>query len=127
MYEYICIYQKKMIISRIKVGIRMAQDQPIYPKKLGILILFSSAMDLTIKFGALPIYVLAPINTAPAEIASSMSCDTVPTEVAMPCVAPRAPAVWRKTRYVGVLSRKDDSAPVAQNICHGSDKPSSAP
>ena len=34
----------------------MAQDQPIYPKKLGILILFSSAMDLTIKFGALPIY-----------------------------------------------------------------------
>ena len=105
----------------------MAQDQPIYPKKLGILILFSSAMDLTIKFGALPIYVLAPINTAPAEIASSMSWDTVPTEVAMPCVAPRAPAVWRKTRYVGVLSRKDDRAPVAQNICHGSDKPSSAP
>lgn len=67
------------------------------------------------------------MNTAPAEIASSMICDTVPTEVAIPDVAPRAPAVWRNTRYVGVLSRKEDSAPVAQNISHGWDKPNCAP
>ena len=72
-------------------------------------------------------YVLAPMKTAPAEMASNMIWDTVPTEVVIPWVAPRAPAVWRKTRYVGVLSRKDDKAPVAQNICHGWDRPSSAP
>jgi hypothetical protein len=40
----------------------------INPKKLGILIPDSSAMDFTIKFGALPIYVFAPINTAPSDI-----------------------------------------------------------
>lgn len=34
--------------------------------------LFSSAMDFTIKFGAFPIYVFAPMNTAPQEIAISM-------------------------------------------------------
>jgi len=31
-----------------------------------------SDMDLTIKLGAFPIYVLAPMNTAPAEIAKSV-------------------------------------------------------
>lgn len=97
----------------------MARDQPMYPKKLGILMLFSSAIDLTMKFGALPIYVLAPMKTAPAEIASNMICETVPTVVSMPAVAPRAPAVCKNTRYVGVLSRNDERAPTAQNICHG--------
>ena len=67
------------------------------------------------------------MKTAPAEMASNMIWETVPTDVVIPWVAPRAPAVWRKTRYVGVLSRKDDRAPVAQNICHGWDRPSSAP
>ena len=47
----------------------------IYPKKLGISISDDSAIDLTIKFGALPIYELAPINTAPAEIASKVLTD----------------------------------------------------
>ena len=66
-------------------------DGPAHvPKKLGILILFSSAMDLTMKFGALPMYVLAPMKTAPAEMASNMIWDTVPTEVVIPWVAPRA-------------------------------------
>ena len=31
-----------------------------------------SDIDLTIKLGAFPMYVLAPINTAPAEIARSV-------------------------------------------------------
>ncbi len=43
-----------------------------YPKKLGISMPDDSDIDLTIKLGALPIYVFAPIKTAPAEIASSV-------------------------------------------------------
>ena len=43
-----------------------------YPKKLGISIPDDSDIDFTMKFGALPIYVLAPIKTAPAEIASNV-------------------------------------------------------
>ena len=43
-----------------------------YPKKLGISIPEDSDIDLTMKLGALPIYVFAPINTAPAEIAKSV-------------------------------------------------------
>ncbi|SVA02939.1 uncharacterized protein METZ01_LOCUS55793 [marine metagenome] len=31
-----------------------------------------SDMDLTIKLGAFPIYVLAPMNTAPAEMANKV-------------------------------------------------------
>lgn len=42
----------------------------IYPKKLGMATPASSAMDLTIKLGALPIYVFAPINTDLADIAA---------------------------------------------------------
>ena len=43
-----------------------------YPKKLGISMPDDSAIDLTMKFGALPIYVFAPIKTAPQEIAKSV-------------------------------------------------------
>ena len=53
-------------------------DHAIYPKKDGIWIPFSSAMDLTMKLGAFPMYVLAPMNTAPAEIAISIFTGTVP-------------------------------------------------
>ena len=42
------------------------------PKKLGISTPDDSAIDLTMKFGAFPIYVFAPIKTAPAEIAKSV-------------------------------------------------------
>ena len=45
----------------------------MYPKKLGISIFCDSAIDFTIKLGAFPMYVFAPINTAPAEIANSVS------------------------------------------------------
>jgi len=105
--------------SIINNGIKYLRDCRIYPKKEGILIPFSSDMDFTIKLGALPIYVLAPINTAPQEIAISIFTETVPTVVEIPFVAPRVPAVVRNTRYVGVLSRKLDNAPVAQNISRG--------
>ena len=120
-------YKKNINISIINTGIRNRSDQVIYPKKDGMRIPFSSAIDFTMKFGALPIYVLAPINTAPQEIASSIICGTIPTLVCRPAVAPSVPAVVRNTRYVGVLSRKLDMAPVTQNICHGSVRPSSAP
>ena len=62
-------YKKNINISIINTGIRNRSDQVIYPKKDGMRIPFSSAIDFTMKFGALPIYVLAPINTAPQEIA----------------------------------------------------------
>tara|TARA_Y100000816_G_C25747499_1_gene393209 strand:+ start:135 stop:368 length:234 start_codon:yes stop_codon:yes gene_type:complete len=51
-------------------GTRIGIDHLIrYPKKLGIFTPEVSAIDLTIKLGALPIYVFAPIKTAPAEMA----------------------------------------------------------
>ena len=84
-------------------------------------------MDFTMKFGAFPIYVLAPMNTAPAEIARSIFTGTVPSAVAIPLENPREPAVVKNTRYVGVLSRKLDRSPVAQNIWNGSVIPSSEP
>jgi hypothetical protein len=43
------------ILTRINTGISSSIDQPKKPKKLGMEILFSSAIDFTIKFGALPI------------------------------------------------------------------------
>ena len=49
------------------------------PKKLGISIPEDSDMDLTMKLGAFPIYVFAPINTAPAEIAKSCLLYTSPS------------------------------------------------
>ena len=45
----------------------------------------------------------------------------------MPLVNPSVPAVVKNTRYVGVLSRKLESAPVVQNICHAFDIPSVGP
>ena len=89
-------------------GIKMQNDQAIYPKNEGILILFSSAIALTIKFGALPIYVLAPINTAPKEIANNVPERDVINSIGSP------PAVLKKTRYVGALSKKLDKIPVNQ-------------
>ena len=62
-------YKKNINVSSINTGTKIPIDQSIYPKKPGILTPFSSAMDLTIKLGALPIYVPAPINTAPQDIA----------------------------------------------------------
>ena len=82
----------------MNTGTRIPKDQIRYPKNEGIRIPFSSAMDLTMKFGALPIYVFAPINTAPQEIASSILAGTVPRAVTMPCDNPKAPAVVRNTR-----------------------------
>ena len=49
----------------------------MYPKKLGISILFSSAILLTIKLGAFPIYVIAPKKTAPIEIAKRVLLKSV--------------------------------------------------
>ncbi len=57
------------IYSGIKIGIEYLS---MYPKKLGIDIFCSSAIDLTIKLGAFPMYVLAPIKTAPADMANKV-------------------------------------------------------
>ena len=75
------------------------------------------------KFGPLPMYEFAPMNTAPRLIATRVAWDTPTTSAGCPSPWARA----RKVRYVGALSRKDESAPVAQKNCHGSRTPSSAP
>lgn len=49
-----------------KIGIEYLNKSP---KKLGILMPDFSHIDLTIKLGPLPIYVIAPKNTAAIEIA----------------------------------------------------------
>ena len=67
------------------------------------------------------------MNTAPQEMADRILVGTVPSVVVIPFVNASVPAVVRNTRYVGVLSRKLDSAPVAQNISNGLLIPSSAP
>lgn len=41
----------------------------MYSKKVGIFTPFCSAIDFTIKFGPLPMYVIAPKNTEPVETA----------------------------------------------------------
>ena len=47
-------YLKNIIVSSKNKGIRIVADHAMYPKKLGILIPFSSAIDRTMKLGALP-------------------------------------------------------------------------
>ena len=91
-------YKKNINISIINTGIRNRSDQVIYPKKDGMRIPFSSAIDFTMKFGALPIYVLAPINTAPQEIADKSLTGTIPRLVVTPFIKPSVPAVVRNTR-----------------------------
>ena len=51
----------------------------------------------TIKFGALPIYVSAPMKTAPSEIATRIGECVVVSSAAFP------PASSKKTIYVGAL------------------------
>ena len=92
----------------MKTGIKINIDQTMYPKKLGISIPFSSAMALTIKLGAFPIYVFAPIKTAPHEIANNVFECVVINSIAFP------PAALKKTKYVGALSKNDDKIPVNQ-------------
>ena len=86
----------------MKTGSKINVDQTMNPKKLGISIPFSSAMALTIKLGAFPIYVYAPIKTAPHEIANNVFECVVINSIAFP------PAVLKKTKYVGALSKNDD-------------------
>ena len=77
----------------INNGTRIGIDQNIiYPKKLGIFIFDDSAIALTIKFGALPIYEFAPIKTAPRDIASRVSYISVIRMDGSP------PAVLKKTK-----------------------------
>ena len=88
---------------------------------------FSSAIERTIKFGAFPIYVFAPINTAPDEIAIRRIFGTNPPVTCIPSLKPSESAVLKNTRYVGVLSRKLDKNPVIQKNCQGFVTPSSPP
>lgn len=57
-------YAKNTNVITRNSGIKMPPEYSIYSKKCGTLKPCSSAMALTIKFGPLPIYVFAPINTA---------------------------------------------------------------
>ena len=97
-----------MILYDIKVKPKIRNDQAMNPKKLGIFTPFSSAMARTIKLGAFPIYVNAPINTAPLEIASKVELNLFIKISGFP------PATSKNTRYVGALSKKADNKPVTQ-------------
>ena len=70
-----------------------------YPKKLGILIPEDSEIDLTIKFGALPMYVFAPIKTAPAEMAKRVFARSPIKIKGSP------PAVLKNTKRTGIIAR----------------------
>ena len=94
-----------MINKGNKIGIDHLNK---YPKKLGMSIPEDSEIDLTMKLGAFPMYVFAPIKTAPAEIASKVFAISFISILGSP------PAVLKKTRYVGALSRKLDKIPVNQ-------------
>ena len=77
----------------IKKGMRIGTDHlKKKPKKLGISIPDDSDMDLTIKFGALPIYVFAPMKTAPADIAKRVFDNSPISIVGSP------PAVLKNTK-----------------------------
>lgn len=87
-----------MNVSNRNTGTSTISDHPIYRKNDGIWIPFSSAIAFTMKFGAFPIYVFAPMNTAPQEIAVSTFTGTIPRVVASPSAKPLAPAVVKNTR-----------------------------
>ena len=57
-------YAKNTNVITRNRGIKIPPEYNIYSKKCGTFTLCFSAMALTIKFGPLPIYVFAPINTA---------------------------------------------------------------
>ena len=79
---------------------------------------YELAMALTMKFGPLPMYVIAPMNTAPSEIAMRRVSDIHPPPRSS--IAPGAPgsvpasASLKKTKYVGALSSTLESPPVIQ-------------
>ena len=85
----------KIKLTIIKQGININKDHIIYPKKLGILTPFSSAIDFTIKFGAFPIYVKAPIKTDPIEIANN--CLVIPGLIAELIISAFIPTASKKT------------------------------
>ncbi len=90
-------------------GVKIGTDHlKKYPKNEGISIPEDSEIDLTIKLGAFPIYVLAPMNPAPAEMANKVWLKSPMSNDGSP------PAVLKNTKYVGALSKKLDRIPVAQ-------------
>ena len=89
----------------------------MYPKNDGISMPACSAIDLTMKLGPLPIYVSAPKNTAPIDIAFMNSGAMPATAVAMS--EGKVVAVAWNTMAVGALSRNAESAPVQYTNCHG--------
>ena len=98
-----------------KIGSRINVDHNIYPKKLGMFTLFSSAIDCIMKFGAFPIYDIAPINTAPAEIAIKvLGILFIRNSAEIVFSGADDPARLKKTKYVGALSKKLDKIPVNQ-------------
>ena len=67
------------------------------------------------KFGAFPIYVIAPINTAPAEIAIKvLGISFIRNSAEIVFSGADDPARLKKTKYVGALSRKAERTPVNQ-------------
>ena len=84
----------------INTGTKDTIDHNKYPKKDGMRTPFSSEMDFTIKFGALPIYVLAPMNTAPQEIAirNIFGICPIAVEIMLAPASPDDAAVVKNTK-----------------------------
>ena len=78
----------------------MNENLNIYPKKLGMRMPLCSAMDLTMKLGPLPMYVMAPKNTAPSDMAASSISGTSAT-YSTPSTCGRPVATVWKARAVG--------------------------
>ena len=67
-------FYKKINCTKIYTGkSTIIENLNIYPKNEGIFTPLSSAIALTMKFGPLPIYVIAPKNTEPIQIAFNNS------------------------------------------------------
>jgi hypothetical protein len=67
---------KKIKATAKNEGRRIRKEYRRYAIKFGAFILISSLMLFTIKFGALPIYVFAPKNTLPHEMAFNKGSQT---------------------------------------------------
>lgn len=104
----------------------MSPEYAINAPKEGVSMSCLSAMLLTIKFGAFPMYVKAPIKTDPQEIAANKLCPAsdFTRELRFSALPPTNPeAIAAKVMYVGALSRMPESNPVTQKKCQGALRP----
>ena len=98
--------------TRMKMGRRIGIAYlTTYPKKLGIFKPFWSLIALTMKFGPFPMYVIAPKNTAPAEIAVTRRIDQARVDAYADAARDRNP--------IHLDTEVAASSPFGRPIAHG--------